>query len=112
MKKLLYILCILGIILLALKQCHDYKQRHCYDDRVPPSVLVKEVIVDLKDSDCYKKYGIYKRIYRKYNYEYTDSLEDMYGIDTQHVVHFATTYKGDTIFMEFVDYSNFPRREE
>ena len=112
MKKCVVLLIVIGAILLLLEQCREYKEKHCYDNVELHSKLVKEVIEDLKDSACYKERGVYKRIYRRYNYGYADSTIGYYRTDNLHGVKYATVLKGDTVFMEFTDYTDYPRREE
>ncbi|MCR5139017.1 MAG: hypothetical protein K6B45_02495 [Bacteroidaceae bacterium] len=63
-------------------------------------------------SDEYRHYGYYKRVDRKYNYEYYDSIwcgEDRYG--SVGIGYIINEY-GDTICYLYTDYTNYPRRKE
>ena len=112
MKKYILVWIIIIVALLLLKQCYKYQEKHCYDNVTLHSKLVKEVVIDLRDSACYKQSGVYKRIYRRYNYGYSDSTIGYYRTDYLHGVKYATTLNRDTVFMEFTDYTNYPRRED
>ena len=112
MKKYILVGVVLILAILLVRQCYNYKEKHRYDDVSLHKKLIKEVIIDLRDSACYREGGKYKRIYRRYNYRYTDSIKGYIRTDDLHGIDYATTPIGDTVFMEFTDYTNYPRRED
>ena len=112
MKKLIYLLVVLVSIVLVLGLWCSYKRTHCPKDGVLKIKYLGADSVWLYDSACYKESGIYLRIYRKYNYEYTDSFMNGRLISDFTEMNYATTHRGDTVFIEYVDLTNYPRREE
>ena len=64
----------------------------------------------------YDRYGYYAEIVKYYNYNYNvDSVSftsySPYG-NISHGIHIFTNEYGDTVRILFVDFSNYPRREE
>ncbi len=112
MKKLVYLLIALVSILLVLGLWCSYKRAHCPKDDVFKIKYLGADSVWLYDSACYKESGIYLRIYRKYNYEYTDSIEYYKNISDYTLLRYATSYRGDVVFMEYIDLTNYPHRED
>lgn len=75
--------------------------------------LLDEIVINYQKTDvAYVKYGYYKEIYRKYNYDYKDSTIISSSIDSAHGVHNIINEFGDTVHQIYIDYSNYPRREE
>lgn len=76
--------------------------------------MINEIVVNYDTSETpYNHYGIYREIYRKYNYIYYDSvynigerLDDMHGRD-----YYVNEY-GDTVLIIYTDYTNYPRRKD
>lgn len=76
--------------------------------------LIGETVVNYEKTDSfYRLYGTYRKIYKKYNYHYYDSvylggkrIDDMHGWD-----YYKNEY-GDTVCIVYTDYTNYPRREE
>lgn len=112
MKKYILLGVLLVLSLLLLYCWLNYSNSHNHNRSPFQKKLLKEVIVDLRDSACFKQSGIYKRVYRKYNYSYVDSTKGYIRFNNFYGMEYATTPKGDTVFMEFIDYTNYPRREE
>lgn len=112
MRKFVYLLIALVSSLMLLELYCSYKRTHCPKDGVFKIKYLGADTVWLYDSACYKESGIYLRIYRKYNYEYTDSFVDGKRISDYTEMNYATTYRGDTVFIEYVDVTNYPSREE
>ena len=76
-------------------------------------VLIKEIIKDYTEVDSqYIKYGYYKEVKRVFNYEYKDSIVRSSMIDTVHGVHNYINEYGDTVYQIYINYINYPRREE
>lgn len=110
MKK--YIFALITIVILALVPMIYHKStRPIYRHIRPHSKLLKETWVWLYDSDIYKREGTYLRIYKKYNYHYSDSIMAGRLIRDYTIMNYATTYYGDTVFMEFTDLTNYPHRD-
>ena len=111
MKK--YIITLVTIVALVLIPLYCYKQsRPKYRHIRPHAKLLKETWVWLYDSAIYKQSGHYLRIYRKYDYKYSDSIMVGKLIRDYTIMNYATTYRGDTVFMEFIDLTNYPHRED
>lgn len=111
MKK--YIFSLITIVALVLVPMFCYKEcRPKYRHIRPHSKLLKETWVWLYDSAVYKREGTYLRIYRKYDYIYHDSIMEGKLIRERTMMDYATTYRGDTVFMEFTDLTNYPYRED
>lgn len=109
MKK--YIFALIGIVILVLTPTyyHKYKLDHT-KYVVPKGKLLKETWVWLYDSACYKEQGIYLRKYRKYNYHYSDSIEEL-GQDGEYTMtRYFVTYRGDTVYIEYIDTTYYPYR--
>ena len=101
------VIVIMGIFLSCKRESVPYNFHYHHGK------LLKETIVWLYDSDCYRQSGTYKRVYRKYDYHYTDSIENGMHINNDNTLfEYAVTYRGDTVFMEYTDLTNYPRREE
>lgn len=93
MKK--YIFALIGIVVLALTcaKYHTYKVSHYYESIKPHSKLVKEIVVDTRDQDCYKDFGIYKKVYKRYNHWYSDSTYYSYWNDSVMVEYWINENK-------------------
>lgn len=113
MKKYVLIMIIGVVAILGIMQLHQSNRTYnSYRFHFHHGKLLKETTVWLYDSDCYKQSGIYKRVYRKYNYHYSDSIEGGTHLSDYTMLDYAVTYRGDTVFMEYTDLTNYPRREE
>lgn len=112
MKKIIYLLIALTSILLMLELWCSYKRTRYSKDDVFKIKYLGADSVWLYDSTCYKESGIYLRIYRKYNYKYTDSIEYYKNISDYTLLRYATSYRGDVVFMEYIDLTNYPHRED
>ncbi len=100
------------MVAVALASMIGYKStKPTYRHIEPRAKLLKETWVWLYDSDVYKREGTYLRIYRKYNYHYSDSIMIGKHIRDYTLMNYATTYYGDTVFMEFTDLTNYPHRD-
>lgn len=110
MKK--HIIALITIVILALVPMIGYKStRPVYRHIRPHAKLLKETWVWLYDSAIYKQQGTYLRIYRKYDYNYSDSIKHGELIKDYTIMDYAVTYRGDTVFMEFTDLTNYPHRD-
>lgn len=92
---------VLVLMIVGLSLYSVHKGRHCYDRVETHSKLLKEIAVDTRDSACYREWGIYKKVYRKYNYVYTDSTYGNYYIGDSISVGYWSTDVGDTVFIEY-----------
>lgn len=92
MKK--YIVALIGMVILVLAFAfyHKYTIDHYYETIEPHSKLIKEIVVDTRDQDCYKDYGIYKKVYKKYNHWATDSIYHEYWNDSIFVEYWVNKY--------------------
>lgn len=81
MKKYILALIVMVVLTLSAMIYHTYKVNHYYEHFTPHSKLVKEIVVDTRDQDCYRTFGIYKKVYKRYNYNYQDSLMTEYWIN-------------------------------
>ena len=103
MKKILILLCIMSMFLGCCKKAAQ----------TPGHRLIEEIVVDFdNDDDEYRKYGYYRKVFRKYNYEYYDSTWYDMKIDSFRRACCYVNEFGDTTFILYVDYTNYPRREE
>jgi len=102
MKKYIIALVTMVAVVLAFAKYHTYKVDHYYEHFTPHSKLVKEIVVDTRNQDCYKDYGTYKIIYRKYNYVPLDSTYYNYWKDSISV-SFWISDQGDTVCIKYND---------
>lgn len=109
MKRYIVVLITLAVLALALMYYHKYKIDHT-KKVFPKSKLLKETWVWLYDSACYREQGTYLRIYRKYNYSYTDTVMKGGHISDYTNLYYAVTYRGDTVYMEYTDLTYYPHR--
>ena len=83
----------------------------------------KEKLVNLKCTDTitiyfsenspeYAQQGIYKAIKYKYDYEYEDSTFRMFSGDEKTFICTLINEWGDTVYVDYADTSNYPRRED
>lgn len=100
---------VLVIMIVGFSLYSVHKRKHCYDKIEVHSKLLKEIVVDTRDSVCYREWGIYKKVYRKYNYTYTDSIIGGYNIDDTIYVSYAVTDVGDTVYMMYTDCNSYKR---
>ena len=100
MKK--YILALIVMVVLALSAMiyNTYKVNHYYEHFTPHSKLIREIVVDTRDQDCYRDYGTYKIVYRKYNYVPLDSAQYAYWKDSITVTYWLSD-QGDTICIKY-----------
>lgn len=102
MKK--YILALIVMVVLALSAMiyNTYKVNHYYEHFTPHSKLVKEIIVDIRNQDCYRTFGIYKKVYRRYNYNYQDSVYYSYYQDSLMTEYWINENK-DTVCIHYIN---------
>lgn len=75
--------------------------------------LMKEIVINHSVTDsAYRYYGYYKEVFFVYNYTYKDSTFHDIRIDDNHGIDFYLNEYGDTIEKTYVDYTNYPRRED
>ncbi len=76
-------------------------------------MMTKERVVEYSDTDSvYSHYGYYKKVFRTYNYAYMNTTLSVIRIDENHAIDVFINEYGDTVSMIYVDYTNYPRREE
>lgn len=105
MKKILIFI----IILLAISFTGEYSLPYSFSHR-----QIGEYMVSYTEKDSlYKQYGIYKIIFKRYNYQYHDSTY-LGGrqIDALHGWNCFKNEYGDTVCVIYTDYTKYPRREE
>lgn len=102
MKK--YILALIVMVILALLAMiyHTYKVNHYYEHFTPHSKSIKEIIVDTRNQECYRTFGIYKKIYRRYNYNYQDSVYYSYYQDSLMTEYWINENK-DTVCIHYIN---------
>lgn len=93
MKKYILALIIMVVLVLVPAYYHKYKVSHYYETIEPHSKLIKEIVIDTRDQDCYKDHGIYKKVYRKYNHWYSDSTYYTYWNDSIMVKYWVNENK-------------------
>lgn len=102
MKKLIYILFVL-FVTLNYVGCHNITNKK----------LIQEITINYLNTDSlYLKYGYYKEVHRFYNYTYKDSIVKSSMLDSCHGVHTYINEFDDTVHQIFIDYTNYPKREE
>lgn len=76
--------------------------------------MIKEITVNYaKDDTPNMCHGIYKQVFRKYNYEYKDSVsQEVRPVDVMHGIKYFVNEYGDTVSITYIDYTNYPRRED
>lgn len=100
MRKLLYLIIVCAVVgsMCAIQREHK---------------MLKEIVVNYEKTDSpYQYYGYYKEVFRKYNYLYHDSSLHFETLDENHGINIFINEYGDTVSMTYVDYTNYPRREE
>ena len=76
-------------------------------------MMTGKVVRDWTKTDSsYIRYGYYKEVKRTFNYIYKDSIMRSSMIDTIHGIHNFINEYGDTVYQIYIDYTNYPRREE
>lgn len=77
-------------------------------------IIREETHIYLPGDIQYDKYGYYAEIVRYYNYPYYETKMTSWNPEnnTSHCVSFFTNEFNDTVRILFVDFSNYPRREE
>lgn len=115
MKKTLLTIIITAVISIA-GTCVFYKyftdDTYKYIETLPKRKLVREIVVDCKGAEDYNRYGIYKKVYRVYNYTLGDTIYKSSSINRSHHINMFMSEQGDTLRMEYYDTSNYPRRED
>ena len=79
-----------------------YKVNHYYEHFTPNSKLVKEIVVDTRNLDCYRTFGIYKKVYKRYNYNYQDSVYYSYCQDSLMIEYWVNENK-DTVCIHYIN---------
>lgn len=111
------ILLIIGMMLLLFSCNRGYRSNGSQsEDSVPLKEhrMIKEITVNYTKDDAPNKYhGIYKQVFRKYNYKYKDSVShEVRPVDIMHGIMYYINEYGDTVNIIYIDYTNYPRREE
>ena len=89
------------------------KPKPVVENKEEPHRMTKETVYYYGEgSEDYDFYGIYKKIYREYNYKYHGFMPWDSIIDDMHEMRYNINGYGDTIYMEYIDKTNFPRRED
>lgn len=104
MKKLISLFVILTTIITGCSHAPVQMERK----------LIGETVIDyhLTDSN-YRLYGYYREVFRKYNYQYSDSTYYFARtIDKNHSVNCFINEYGDTVSFVYIDFSNYPRRDD
>ena len=103
MKKLL-----LSIILIGLLGCKNTP------DRPAERELLKEIVIEYSETDePYRRHGTQKEIYRIYNCKYEEcDIHEIRPHDIMHGIVYHMNSYGDTVRIRYIDYTNYPRREE
>ena len=102
MKKYILALIVMVVLTLSTMMYHTYKVNHYYEHFTPHSKLVKEIIVDTRNQDCYRTFGIYKKVYRRYNYNYQDSVYYSYYQDSLMTEYWINENK-DTVCIHYIN---------
>ena len=94
-----------------------YKSNRGYSEDSAPLKehrMIKEITVNYTKNDAPNKYyGIYRQVFRKYNYKYKDSVShEVRPVDIMHGIMYYINEFGDTVDIIYIDYTNYPRREE
>lgn len=105
MKKLIYLIILCGLVMGCCKKKDTIQN---------PRRLVMVVIHNYTKADePYRCYGIYKEVDRRFNYTYHDSTwHSITYIDWEWGEDYYTNEYGDTVFIRYYDYTNYPRRED
>ena len=76
--------------------------------------MIKEISVNYtKDDAPYKYQGIFRQVFRKYNYKYKDSVShEVRPVDIMHGIMYYINEYEDTVSIIYIDYSDYPRRED
>lgn len=76
--------------------------------------MIKEIVVNYDSTDTpYMRHGIYREVYRKFNYAYHDSTYDIgERLYDEHERDYYVNEYGDTVLIVYTDFTNYPRREE
>lgn len=84
---------------------------YTYDSIKLHRKLIKETVVNYSDtSEEFRRYGIFKRVYRKYDYPCSDSVYGGYQVNDTISVACYTNDIGDTIYEAYINTSNYPHR--
>lgn len=110
MKRYAIAAAVCVVLIIGTMQYHRKATPKHYKNWWPKSVLVKDTTVWLYDSLCYRQSGIYKRVYKRYNYEYYDSTFKYERPREFLEIEYAVTCRGDVVFEEYTDLTNYPRR--
>ena len=102
MKKLVYMLMALMSILVMLGLWCSYMKVHCYEKIELHSRLKKVIVVDTRGSDCYRTFGTYKIIYKRYNHPSIDSTYYSYSKDSI-LVEYWVDDSFDTVCIKYTD---------
>lgn len=100
MKRYIIALVVMVVAGLLPMIYYTNKVNHYYENAEPHSRMIKEIVVDTRNQDCYKDYGVYKIVYRKYNHWTSDSTVYHYWKDSL-LVTFWINEQGDTVCIEY-----------
>lgn len=102
--KQIFLAIILSIVLVGCQNKHK--------------LIREETFIYHPGDEKYDRYGYYAEIIRYYNYNYdTNYVKTNFHSyrpynNLSHGIHIFTNEYGDTVKITFVDFSNYPRREE
>lgn len=85
-----------------------------YISSLPPKHrMTEEITVNYNKTDSeYIKHGTFKKVFRKYNYKYTDSaFHWVRNIDYLHYISCFLNEYQDTVCLIYTDCSNYPNHE-
>lgn len=102
MKKYIIALVAIAAAVLVFTGYHTFKVNHYYEHFTPHSKLIKEVVIDTRNQDCYKTFGIYKKVYKRYNYNYQDSVYYSYYQDSLMTEYWINENK-DTVCIHYIN---------
>lgn len=102
MKKYILALIVMVVFTLSAMMYYTYKVNHYYEHFTPHSKLVKEIVIDTRDQDYYRNFGIYKKIYKRYNYNYQDSVYYSYYQDSLMIEYWVNENK-DTVCIHYIN---------
>lgn len=102
MKRYIIALIVMVVAGLLPMIYHTNKVNHYYENAEPHSRMIKEIVVDTRNQDCYETFGTYKIIYRKYNHFASDSTYYSYRKDSI-LVEFWINEQGDTVCIKYND---------
>lgn len=85
----------------------------CGEKKKDVRKMLREEVIEYNASyGEYQREGIYKKIIRTYNYPYKKVVTYWNYVDRFHCERVHINEYGDTVKIEYIDTSNYPRRED